>query len=63
MNHFVSGSICTALKGEELKKERELDNAYEAANMDLDRLKTLCDWNASYDLRDLIDDDEEWNWL
>lgn len=61
MSRFVSNAIRKALD-EELKNEQELDAAYEAANQDTERLKTLQDWNNIDDISDLIDD-EDWGWL
>ncbi|MBA3722355.1 MAG: hypothetical protein H0W88_08130 [Parachlamydiaceae bacterium] len=63
MSRFVSNAIRKALFDDEVNKERELDAAYEAANQDTDRLDTLRDWNMLDDVSDLIDDEEDWNWL
>jgi hypothetical protein len=46
-----------------LKKKQELDAAYEAANQDLDRVETIRDWDALNDVNDLINNDEDWDWL
>ncbi len=63
MSRFISEAIRKALEEENLKKEQELDMAYEAANQDSDRLETLRDWNALDDTSDLADEDENWDWL
>lgn len=63
ISQFISNAILKTLEEEKLKKEQELDAAYEEANRDSDRLETLQDWNALDDVSDLIEDDEDWNWL
>lgn len=63
MSRFISNAIHKALEEEKLNREQELDAAYEAANHDSDRLETLRDWNILDDVSDLIDDDEDWDWL
>lgn len=62
VSRFITSAIRKALEEEELKKERELDAAYEAANLDSDRLETLRDWDTLDDVSDLMDD-EDWSWL
>ena len=62
MSQFISSAIRKALEEENLKREKELDAAYEAANQDQDRLETIRDWDMVDDLSDLIDD-EDWSWL
>ena len=63
MSQLISNAIRKALAEEKLKKEQALDAAYEAANQDDHRLEILQDWNASDDVSDLIDEDENWDWL
>ena len=63
MSRFISAAIHKALEEEGLKREQELDAAYEASNQDSDRLDSLRDWNALDDVSDLIDEDEDWDWL
>lgn len=43
--------------------EQELDAAYNDSNKDSSRLKTLRDWNSLNNVSDLIDEDENWDWL
>jgi hypothetical protein len=62
MSRLIFKAIRKAVK-EESKIEQELDAAYEAANQDPDRLESLRDWNALDDVSNLIDGDEDWNWL
>ena len=61
MSRFISNAIRKVLEEEESKKEQELDEAYEAANQDSDRLEILRDWSAVDDVSDLTD--EDWGWL
>lgn len=63
MSRFISSAIFKALEEEESKREKELDAAYEAANKDSDRLNTVKSWNKMDDVSDLIDKDENWDWL
>lgn len=63
VSQFISDAIRKALKEEENQKEKELDAAYEAANQDHDRIETLREWNSLDDVRDLIEEDEDWEWL
>lgn len=62
MSQFISKAIRKALEDEQLKKERELDAAYEAASRDEDRLEILRDWEA-LDYFDQADNHEDWSWL
>ncbi len=63
LSQFISNAIFKALKEQQLKQEQELDAAYEASNKDVDRLETLNVWNELDDTSDLIDDNDDWNWL
>lgn len=63
LSRFISDAIRKALEEENVKKEQELDAAYEAASQDPDRLETLRDWNTLDDVSDLIKEDEDWDWL
>ncbi len=63
MSKFISDAIFKALHEEESKKISELDAAYEAASRDADRLEVLKDWNSIDDVSDLINPDEDWQWL
>lgn len=47
---------------EKIKKEQELNAAYEAANQDADQIDVLRDWNSLNDVSDL-DNGENWDWL
>lgn len=48
---------------ESLRKQQELDAAYQAANHDPSRLEILRDWETLDDVSDLIGDEENWDWL
>ena len=63
MSLFITQAILKALREEELKQQKELDAAYEAANLDSDRLEILKDWDRMDDVTDLNDEDEDWSWL
>lgn len=60
---FISNAIRKALIEEETKYEQMLDAAYEAANRDSDRKEVLREWEATEDLLELCEDDEDWDWL
>lgn len=62
-SRFISDAIRKALKEEESTMEQELDAAYESASLDSDRIEILRDWDALDNVGDLIDDDENWDWL
>lgn len=62
ISQFISNAIRKALDEEKMKKEQELDAAYEAANQDADRIDILRDWNSLDDVSDL-DNGENWDWL
>lgn len=62
LSRFISEAIRRALEEEKFAKEKELDAAYEAANQDPSRLKTLENWNVIDDINDL-NTDEDWDWL
>src|ERR1700722_19366576 len=62
VSRFITSAIRKALEDEELKREQELDAAYEAANQDSDRLETIRDWDTLDDVSDLSND-EDWSWL
>lgn len=60
---FISNAIRKALFDEEERLKKELEVAYEAANRDSDRKRILRDWDASDDLSEWVNDDEDWSWL
>lgn len=62
MSRFISNAIRKALEEDELKKTKDLDAAYEAANQDQERVDTIREWDTLDDTSDLIDD-ENWDWL
>lgn len=63
MSKFISNAIRKALEDEETQKEASLDAAYEAALRDVDRCEILQDWNALDDVSDLVEENENWDWL
>lgn len=63
VSKFISDAIRKALEKEKLKSETSLDEAYAAANKDVDRLETLQKCNQLDNFNDLIEDDENWDWL
>lgn len=46
-----------------ISEEQTLDAAYEEASQDSDRLEVIRDWDSIDDVSDLIEEDENWNWL
>ena len=63
LSPYISKAIFKALREEELKIEKDLDAAYEAASLDFDRLKVLKECNKIDDVADLSREDEDWTWL
>lgn len=51
-----------ALREKEIREEKELDAAYEAANKDSSRIETLEDWDSLDDTDDRAKN-EDWEWL
>ena len=63
ISRFISNAVRKSLEEEALQKEKNLDLAYEAANQDEDRLKTILEWNALDTENDIFDKNENWEWL
>ena len=64
MEHrVISNAIRKSLEEKAAIQEEVLDAAYEAANQDSNRVETIREWEALDDISDLIDENEDWNWL
>lgn len=58
ISKYVADAVRKALEEEEQKKMLQLEEAYEAANKDRDRSKTVEEWKAIEN----VDNAEGWEW-